>query len=214
LPAGGRQPELRASPGIVSTAIIQRGGIFVSKKVHIENNLEAEEVAGFLRALAAALEGGCPDCLQSYGLDLHDFNRIKLGLRKGETGELFLKITVKDGSLPAIGKARVRKEKRREDDPGRQEYRTLKKRMKASFAAIGRALQDGEKPEAGLMASFLADSRLMLTIPGYGDEEYGRYEGCCRNFETAAVEADPVRLQEASKELSACMKECHARFKK
>jgi len=185
----------------------------VSKTVHIENNLEAQQVAGFLRALADALEGGCPDCLKPYGLDLQDFNRIKLGLRKGETGELFLKITVKDGPL-SVGKAGVRKERRSEDDPGRQEYRTLKKRMKANFVAIGRALQEGEKPESGQMASFLADSRRMLSIPGYGDAEYGRFEACCRKFEKAVAAGEATGLQEAFKALAACMKGCHARFKK
>ena len=184
----------------------------MSTTVRIENNLEVEEVAGFLRALADVLEGGCADCLRPYGLQLHDFNKIKLGLRKGDTGELFLKIKVKDRPV-STGSVKVRAGSHKEEDPGRQEYKILKKRMKASFLAIGRSLKDGEKPQSGLIASFLADSRQMLTVPGYGDPLYEKYEACCSSLERAAAEGDVPRMNEAFSDLSSCMKSCHEQYK-
>ena len=184
----------------------------MSTTIHIENNLEVEKVAGFLRALADVLEGGCEDCLRPYGLELHDFNKIKLGLRKGEGGELFLKITVKERSLQA-GSAKAQAGRRRQDDAGRQDYKVLKKRMKATFLVIGRALKAGERPDSGSTASFLADSRRMLAEPGYGDTEYERYAALCRQFEGASAGGDVEQMQEAYNALSACMKSCHEQYK-
>jgi len=184
----------------------------MSKTVEIENHLDVWQVAGFLRALADELEGRCDSCLQQYGIDLHDFNRIKLGLEKGETGELFLKIKVKERGFrrPA---AKKKPGRRSADDPGGQEYRILKKRLKAGFAALGKALKSEELPESLLFRSFFEDSRQMTAWPGFGDEYYRAYEELYRKFELAWKAKDRQQLQRTYAELAGCMKTCHERYK-
>jgi XXXCH domain-containing protein len=184
----------------------------MSKTVQIENHLDVEQVAGFLRALADELEDRCDSCLQEYGIDLHDFNRIKLGLEKGETGELFLKIKVKEREFRRQP-SKKKQGRRSGDDLGGQEYKILKKRLKAGFTALGKALKSEELPESPLFRSFLEDSRQMTAWPGFGDAYYRDYEELCGRFELAWKAKDRQQLQRMYAELTSCMKSCHERYK-
>lgn len=58
---------------------------------------------------------------------------------------------------------------------GRPSYKSLKKRMRASFKALRQAVQAGVMPPPQAAASFLSDSLLMVEYPGYGDEHYAAY---------------------------------------
>lgn len=186
------------------------------KSVHtvkLENSLPAEQVAGFLRTLADELEGAGEGGLQQYGIDLHDFNKIKLGLRRGDAGELFLKIKVREGLVRQGRKAPQKARKSEAEDPARMEYRVLKRRLKANFAALGRAINAKELPEPHLLQAFLRDSREMTVRPGFGDPFYEEYNRLCSAFAEAAKAKDPVRLAECFHNLTACVKSCHARYK-
>lgn len=184
------------------------------RTIKIENSLAAEQVAGFLRALADELEGTREGGLQQYGLELHDFNKIKLGLRRGETGELFLKIKVKDSAVRQGHAGLARPKKVGEDDPARLEYRVLKKRLKANFATLGRAIHAKELPEPHVVQAFLRDAREMTTAwPEFGAPFYEEFNRLCTALEEAGNEKDPVRLAECFHNLTACMKSCHAKYK-
>ncbi len=187
----------------------------VVRTIKIENSLAAEQVAGFLRTLADELEGKNEGGLQQYGLELHDFNKIKLGLRRGEAGELFLKIKVRDSQVRQRHAAGMEKTKKGgdEEDPGRMEYRILKKRLKANFAALGKAINAQELPERHIVQAFLQDSRRMTAWPGFGDPFYQEYNRLCTAFEEASNEKDPTRLAECFHNLTLCVKSCHARYK-
>ncbi|WP_051384483.1 GAK system XXXCH domain-containing protein [Nitratidesulfovibrio termitidis] len=58
---------------------------------------------------------------------------------------------------------------------GHPSYKSLKKRMRASFKALRQAVQAGVMPPPQAAASFLSDSLLMVEYPGYGDEHYAAY---------------------------------------
>jgi len=192
----------------------KESGRNVSGSVKIENHLEAEQVAGFLRALADELEGKKAGVLQQYGIDLRDFNRLKLGLRRGETGELFLKIKVKDSGVRQQYAAPGKTKRGGEEDPVRSEYKILKKRLKTSFAALGRAIAGNEQLDRYTVQSFLRDSKKMTDWPGYGDPFYEEYNRLCLAFEDADKAKDPARLAECHRNLTDCMKRCHARYKR
>jgi len=181
--------------------------------IKIENSLAAEQVAGFLRTLADELEGAREGGLQQFGIDLHDFNKIKLGLRRGETGELFFKIKVRENAAKERQAVKERPKKGGDEDPDQQQYKVLKKRLKANFAALGRAILAKELPEPHIMQAFLQDSREMTGRPGFGDPFYEEYSRLCSAFEEADKAKDPVRLAECFHNLTACMKSCHARYK-
>ncbi len=183
------------------------------RTIKIENSLAAGQVAGFLRALADELEGKNEGGLQEYGLELHEFNRIKLGLRRGETGELFLKIKVKDSTARHEAAFRQKGKKTDEEDPGRMAYRILKKRLKANFAALGRAINNQEPPARHIVQAFLQDSREMTARPGFGDPYYDEYNRLCKALEQACSEKDPARLADCFHNLTACVKSCHERYK-
>ncbi len=169
------------------------------KKIHIERNLDTEQVAGFLRALADEIEGRCPSSLEQYGIDLQDFQKIKVGLRKGETGELILKIKVR-GSRP---------EKKRH---GSLSYKHLKKRMKATFSLLGGEITAGAVG-GDLLAAFLEDARQMISFPGYGDEFYEEFSDHCDALADAHKNGDMAGMRAAFTGLARCKKDCHDRFK-
>lgn len=186
----------------------------VVRTIKIENSLDAERVAGFLRALADELEGKSEGGLQPYGIELHDFNRIKLGLRRGEAGELFLKIKVKDSTSPQHIASEKKGKKGGEEDPGRMEYRILKKRLKANFAALGKAINEQARPDGAILQAFLRDSREMTAWPGFGDPFYDEYNRLCKALEQACKEGDASRMSECFHNLTVCVKSCHQRYKK
>lgn len=184
------------------------------RTMKIENHLPAGQVAGFLRALADELEGKNEGGLQGYGIDLQDFNKIKLGLRRGETGELFLKIKVKESAGRPTAAAPEKRQKRDDEDPGRLQYKILKKRMKANFATLGKALNAGALPDHSVVQSFLRDAKEMTAWPGYGDPFYDEFNRLCLAFAQADSGKDPARLTECYHDLAACMKSCHERYKR
>lgn len=184
------------------------------RTIKIENHLEAEQIAGFLRTLADELEGKKEGGLQQFGIDLHDFNKIKLGLSRGEAGELFLKIKVRDRTARRGHAGAEKLKKGGEEDPGRMAYRILKKRLKAKFAALGKAINDKELPGRDMVQAFIQDSRQMTAWPGFGDPFYEEYNRLCDAFDQASNDKDPARLAECFRELTACVKSCHDRYKK
>lgn len=192
----------------------KESGRTVAGTVKIENHLEAEQVAGFLRSLADELEGKKEGGLQQYGIDLQDFNKIKLGLRRGETGELFLKIKVKDSRVGPQNAAPGKTKRGGEEDPVRSDYKILKKRLKGSFSALGRAIAGNEPLDRSTVQSFLRDSKKMTDWPGFGDLFYEEYIRLCRAFEDADKAQDPARLAECHRKLTDCMKRCHERYKR
>ncbi|QLA17667.1 GAK system XXXCH domain-containing protein [Desulfolutivibrio sulfoxidireducens] len=98
-----------------------------------------------------------------------------------------------------------------ETAPARPRYTSLKKRMKRDFKDIGASLAAGFDPKPAVVASFLADSRLMTTYRGKGDASYPDYLAALAAFETAAASGEPEAMVQAYRELAARKKQCHAR---
>lgn len=185
------------------------------KKVCIERDLDPEQVAGFLRALADELDGSCQSCLGNYGIDLQDFSKIKVGLRKGETGELSLKIKVKELVDKTIVKQNEKKicTPKNNDEMTLHHYKHLKKRMKGTFALLSKAIANDGEIQQELVRSFVEDSREMTTYHGFGDEFYPEFNELCEGFEKAFKKQDSQRLGDVFQALCSRKRACHAKYK-
>ncbi len=145
---------------------------------------------------ATAVPGSEADPLLASGLG--DFRKFKLNAKHafGQM-QVVLKVKTPDAAATAAGAAdadgttttgtgagashAVRA-------AGRPSYKSLKKRMRASFKALRQAVQAGVMPPPQAAASFLSDSLLMVEYPGYGDEHYAAYLAAAEALR-AALEA-------------------------
>lgn len=180
-----------------------------SPKAKLEKDLNRDELAAFLRQLADEAQKGALS-----------FPGGSVGL----SGMKALKITIKDAGPGLKAKVRIRFPKPETPDapregrapalqasPGRPRYKSLKKRMKRDFKDIGAALAAGFAPKPELVAAFAADSRLMTTYKGKGDEAYPAYLEAVSAFAAAAAAGDVEAMVPAYRELAAGKKRCHAR---
>jgi len=94
-----------------------------------------------------------------------------------------------------------------------EKYSRLKKRMKNSFKAICSSLEAGRLPADEAVASFLADSDVMVCYPGHGDEFYLEYSRNCRDLAQAWEARDLAAMADAARALEVRKNECHDRYK-
>jgi XXXCH domain-containing protein len=95
----------------------------------------------------------------------------------------------------------------------RSEYSQLKKRMRADLRRVGRSVRKGRPPDADMVRRFCADSRLMTTYQGRGDEYYSAFLERVDSLTRAAEGKDPATLEKAISALEAAKKDCHKRFR-
>jgi XXXCH domain-containing protein len=94
---------------------------------------------------------------------------------------------------------------------GRGRYKGLKKRMKQTFKVIVAAIAAGQAPDPAIVASFVADSRLMTSYSGKGDEYYPAYDAEVSRLEAAAAAGELGAMSRSTAELARMKKECHSR---
>lgn len=173
----------------------------MSREHRFERFVDREALPVFFRGLADALESGGQGELAC----VDDLVKAKIVLRD-QFGKMHLKVKVKT-SEPCVPDASVESRGVR-----RPEYRELKKRMKISFGMIVKMVHRGEMPPARAVQSFLADSALMVTYPGYGDEFYDEYRAACRALEQAFALGELERMHSAVDELARQKGHCHANY--
>lgn len=159
-----------------------------------------DTLPNLLRELADAIEQGGTDAVPVPA----GFDRLKLSFRT-RSGQLFMK-----------GKFKT---PRRDDAPNmdfmdydeydKPGYSSLKSHMKTNFRTILRHAHRGELPPAEVLSSFMADSRLMVTYPGYGDEFYPEYLSACERLEAAYAAGDVAAFRAEADTLAALKARCH-----
>lgn len=167
--------------------------------------IEPSELPDFFRNLADALEKGESEEFTCAG----DFTKLKLSA-KNEFGKVALKAKIKSSReceppedlLGEDGKPVLAKPK----------YKNLKSRMKSSFKMLVKMVNDGEMPPREAVASFLEDSVLMCTYPGYGDEFYEDYLKVCDGLKAAFEANDLVAMKDSIKALAMEKSRCHAKY--
>ena len=104
------------------------------------------------------------------------------------------------------------------NDPAREalaeeKYRPLKKAMKKSFVLLKESLDSGRWPPKAALEQFLAEARVMISYPGFGDQFYEDFWQGCQALLAAHEEQDLARFRECLELVRARKKECHARYK-
>ena len=94
---------------------------------------------------------------------------------------------------------------------GQPRYKPLKKRMKSAFKHIVMALRAAQIPDPDAVASFIADSRVMIRFPGKGDAFYPAYDAEVDRFAAAAAAGDVAAMTASAAALDRMKKECHSR---
>jgi XXXCH domain-containing protein len=180
------------------------------KKVKIEKTLASDQIAAFLRLMADEIEGKGGESLREIGLDLHSFNKIKLGLIKSEGGQLTLTLKVKSDGRQSVDVSEKLKEF---EDLAEMKYRPLKKIFNDTFRAMARAVTSQSLPAQSLVTDFLAQARAMVAYPGFGDDYYDQFSRTCEQLSTAFLAKDVTGFAEIFSRIAAQKKECHGRYK-
>jgi len=183
-----------------------------SNKHKSEKKLEKSELAGWLRDLAAAVESGeLPG--ENGAVSLEGYRSLKLSFKQGLDGAFLAKLSVKFPKNATGGLAEAGIEDDDEDESGvLPKYKSLKKHMKQTFKAIGVALNAGQIPPGAEAQSFIADSRLMVSYPGKGDEFYAAYLEKTNAFEAALASSDLEGMKVLHRELAQLKRDCHSRY--
>jgi len=84
--------------------------------------------------------------------------------------------------------------------------------MRSTFKMLVNMIHDGTVPPREAVDSFLDDSALMITYPGYGDEFYESYATACAAFKTAYEAADIEKMHETIDVLVHEKSRCHAKY--
>ena len=198
------------------------------KEKKFKKKMDAAELAALLRDIADQLEGS--EKINNHALSqaFIDFNKASLKLKR-KSDSLSVKVKVetqpqldessKTDIRPAT-KAIARPTTDKVPEPSytsdkieKPKYKTLKKRMKSSFKLIREALESNQMPMAAILESFIRDSELMVTYPGYGDEYYEAYRNLCSRFSEACSKGDLGALKSLTIELNQMKSDCHKRYK-
>ncbi|WP_291320361.1 GAK system XXXCH domain-containing protein [Desulfonatronospira sp.] len=92
-------------------------------------------------------------------------------------------------------------------------YKTLKKRMKKTFAVILRNAANYQLPTQKEIDSFIIDSKAMVEFPGYGDEYYQEYMDRVLKMQEAFQRNDALDLMHKAQEVNQLQKDCHKQYK-
>jgi XXXCH domain-containing protein len=177
-------------------------------KRKFEAVLAPDALAGFLKALVADLDAG-RILVDGVALDLDQAKSLELTCKRGVSG-MKVKLKVKLLGPEGLG---AEDEPEEGGAPNKTKYSTLKKWMKKEFKTIQSALAAGTLPTPEVCASFVEDSRAMVTFPGNGDEFYPAYLAQVDAFAAAVAAADLERAKAAVEALAASKRECHTRYK-
>ena len=94
-----------------------------------------------------------------------------------------------------------------------QKYRPLKKMMKKTGRIIAGSVADKQLPSALVMDDFIAQAKVMVAYPGFGDEHYVAFTAACDALYKAYKKKDRTLFGECFASVVSLKKECHRRYK-
>lgn len=184
-----------------------------ANKYKSESIIERTALSAWLRELADAVDS-CELPSQAGPVALEGFRSLKVSVRQAYGGGFAVKVGVKF-PRPAGLDPLAEDEEHDDEEYGEgalPKYKSLKKHMKQTFRAIGEALAANQLPPELEAASFVADSRLMVSYPGKGDEFYAAYLEKIEAFAAALAAKDLEPLKALHQELSQLKRDCHSRY--
>lgn len=180
------------------------------KQIKIQKTLERSQIAAFLRMLATEIEdGSVASDGNEFGVDLHNFNKLKVRLVRQAGGQLHLKLNIKDGDSENDHSTVLEEF----EDIADTRYKPLKKQMAATFKELARTLERNTVPSAQSVEMFLAQAEKMVSHPGFGDEHYDLFLKECRDFKRLCLAHDVAGASAQHVKITSLTKECHRRYK-
>ena len=184
----------------------------MAKKSKIEKYIQPGELPAFLRKIADALEGGASE-EDAYLVMIEGFKKLKINIRN-EYGHTAVKVTAKPMPAEKEDNSETETDSTIEQSGStKPKYKSLKKRMKASFKIIFKSVHAGTLPPTEVVDEFMADSRLMVSYEGYGDEYYDEYMAACDKFQQACNDSNVEAAHKACDEINSITAHCHSRHK-
>ena len=178
------------------------------KRIKIQKTLETSQIADFLRLLASEIEGSGAGGLQDFGVDLHNFNKLKVDLVKREGGQLHLKLKIKDDA-PLV---KAKKPETEFEDISNT-YRPLKKQLAKNFKAIGRTIEGKVLPPAELIETFIKEAEQVVSFTGFGDEYYDEFIKECHALNDEYLKKNIEGIKGHYSQIVSLTRECHRRYK-
>lgn len=173
-----------------------------SIKHKTESIMTAAQLPEFLRKVAAELESGVL-IIGEARIDLAAMQ--KLGVEAKVKGQGYrVKLKARIPAPPAPGDSALRVA---------EAYGSLKKRMKANFRALRKALATDTQPSPAFVEAFLADCASMVSYPGKGVEDYPAFSVAAARFVRAMAVSDLAEARAAFEEVAALKRSCHAKHK-
>ncbi len=170
----------------------------------IEKFIKPEELPDFLRKMAEAIENGESEDMPYFGV-IAGFKKLKINISHNPE-----QTTIKIKAKPA---KQTEEQSTAADLPQKIKYSSLKKRMRDSFKTIFKAIHSGALPPEEAVSLFLADSQLMVTYEGYGDEYYEEYITACETFKKAVEDNNLEEAHKACDNLNSIKAHCHSQHK-
>ena len=94
-----------------------------------------------------------------------------------------------------------------------QKFRPLKKMMKQTSKNIAGSVANRQLPSSSVMGEFMAQVKVMVAYPGFGDEHYSAFVAACNSLYSAYKKKDLIVFGERFTAVIALKKECHHRYK-
>ncbi len=94
-----------------------------------------------------------------------------------------------------------------------QKYRPLKKMLKKSVKSITSSVASKQLPPALVMDDFLAQVKVMVSYPGFGDEHYSTFMAACDALDKAYRKKAQLLFGECFAVVVSLKKECHHRYR-
>lgn len=180
-----------------------------------------EELAEILRSMADAMEQKRLS-LDTLDLGWNEVERISLTVSNA-AGMAEVKLKVSSGARSVIvldtpedltGETSVPVHERESGQAvkPRENYGSLKKRMKKSFKNIIYALHENTWPAMVDIDDFIQDSERMVLYPGKGDEFYSTYSEAVTRFREAVQTQDMEAAYQAAHLLNTIKTQCHKKY--
>ena len=174
----------------------------------IKKTLSRDELGRYLHTLADAIQNKDAGNDPPLALLQSTFNKLEFKCKR-ETERFDIKLKLKTDA----------KETRPMEDAGAasaiasEGYKALKKRMQATFKAVGRAVRENRVPSQQVVQTFQQDVTAMIRFPDRGEPHYDAFEALCQRLADACRQHRIEDIRQAFEALNKMKKDCHARYK-
>lgn len=177
----------------------------------VKKELAFDEIGAFLRSLADAYEGRQNELGLDTGEDLQGFDKFEIKMKRN-AGNVALKLKIAREETESE-RSKGAPEESGSAEKKRPNYKELKKQLQQSYKTIKKCVSENMLPEQPVVQSFVRDSLIMVSFPGYGDEYYEAYVQACNRFLAGFENKNFAAVRDSLNEIGKLKNDCHDRYK-